>query len=437
MPNNNVPINKCLRHLMLLCICLALSFLSQAQQFARLKVNTKSVYKQQAVKASITVYTSTWFTDSPEMDALSIPNTFVLPFKRTVSGIQYVDNTKYATLEFFYLLFPFEAGEITIPELTISIFSPPEGGYKGLERKLKTKPVTIQVKDEVEQFDGSQWFVAKNAYINEQWNQPLNELKVGNVIERTISIRAVGALPAFIPESSIKDEEWASIYPKQAELKDTRTNVDANGLRIEKYQYLLEKEGTFNIEPINITWYNPYLGQQYSRKTNTQQLIVKPNPDLGMLTSIRDSLDTATPLSNEAGNNTPFSLLGLSLKQLTRVILACLLLTWLLFRMIRWMVKKIAQRKALYLQSEKYQFDVFEQSHKHNASEQLNALYRWLLLRKDKRYTIDSQSETAHSLIQSVYTQSNKSLTRKEIKQIKKDLTKKAREQVDLYRINP
>ena len=400
---------------------------SYAQSFATMRVNTHNVYKQQPIRASITIYTSTWFTDSPDLGTIHIPNTFVLPFKRTQSAIRYVNNKKYATLEFYYLIFPYESGEITIPELKISISTPPEGDYIGVKRNLKTKPITLNVKEEPEGFSGIEWLIAKNVTITDKWNKPLKEAKVGEVIERTITIRATGTLPAFIPESILKEEDWAGIYPREPQLKDTRTNKDANGIRIEKYRYLLEKEGTFTIEPITVVWWNAYLNKQFSRSSQKQTITVKRNPDLGILTTMRDSLSTSELALPNNPNKKPFSFLGLKLKQLLLLSAILFIAIFLLLKLSKAALRKWCRTKQNYLNSEKYWFDQLLKTYHKNTSQQLNALYNWLIRRPNKHYTLDSflketNSDSVIKLLRGTFNEENQKLNKQEIRDLKKGI---------------
>jgi len=96
---------------------------------------------------SVIVYTSTWFTTSPKFQNLSVPNAFVISFKRTISGMRKVGGQQYASLEYTYQIFPFASGELEIPSFKIDIESPPEGDYKGKASTLETKKASITVND--------------------------------------------------------------------------------------------------------------------------------------------------------------------------------------------------------------------------------------------------------------------------------------------------
>ena len=62
----------------------------------------------------------------------------------------------------------------------------------------QTRPQTIKVNAIPSSNDESLTMVANDVYLEEKWNKQLNQLKVGDVIERTIDIYASGTLPSLI-----------------------------------------------------------------------------------------------------------------------------------------------------------------------------------------------------------------------------------------------
>ena len=377
--------------LTLLILMLSFSYTkAQTDAFARVRSNTQEIYVKQPVKVSITVYTATWFTQPLDMGNIQVPNAFVLPFKRTQSAIQYVNKKKYATIEFFYLIFPYQSGELTIPTMNIIAETPPEGDYKGQRINLKTKPITIKVNPVPAGVDVQNWLVANDATISERWNRPLTNLKVGELIERTITIRASGTLPAFIPPLHLDQPEWAGIYPREPELKDTRTNTGANGILIQRYRYLLEKEGTFEVDPVSISWWNPHLQKKYNRETKPTSLTVLPNPDLGILATMRNSLSIIQPSVDASDSDEDFLILGLNLYQAALLVILLGGVIFLIIPLIGFVKKRIRQKKSAYQLSERLYFHQLLKASESGQQDTLNALYLWLLSLNQEAYTLES-----------------------------------------------
>lgn len=281
-----------LRIILLLSMLLAFSVLkAQVNVFASAKLDRTSVYPQQPIKASITIYTETWFTKPLDIESIQVPNAFVLPFKRTLSSMREVNGKKYASLEFFYLIYPYRAGNYAFPEIIVGVETPPVGDYKGVSVNVKTQSLSFQVKDKPREFSEEEWFVARDVEIIEKWNKPLNSLRVGDVVERRITLIAKGTLPNFIPDITIEDEEFAAIYKQSPQLEDQRTSQAANGMKTESFLYLLSEEGEFMLPEVRVTWWNPYASRAYFKAIPAQEITIKENPDLGMLTTLKDSLN--------------------------------------------------------------------------------------------------------------------------------------------------
>jgi hypothetical protein len=239
---------------------------------------------------TITVLTSTWYTEPLDFDNIQIPNAFTLPFDQTTPGMFTVGGDQYAGLQFYFIVFPYTAGQFTIPAINIVATTPPKGSYTAVKVKLSTAPRPFTVKPVPNKLKDGNWLVAKNVFIKEHWNRSLQHLKVGDVIERTISIDAKGTLPQFIPPLRNGSLNFASEYLQDPELDDARTDYDANGRLTQSIVYLLEKEGVHEIPPIEISWWNPLNSKLYKRAAPGVKLTVQPNPNLGIMTTLKDSL---------------------------------------------------------------------------------------------------------------------------------------------------
>lgn len=149
--------------------------------------------------------------------------------------------------------------------------------------------------------------VAKNVSVRETWNKDLQNLKVGDVVERKIVISAEGTLPSLILPIKIEEPENVSIYPAEAELQDKRNDKDIEGVRNEIYSYLLEKEGELIIPEQIIRWWNPVTKKTYQRTLQEQKLNIAPNPDMTLMESLNDSLlaMNSSTIDGETRNHFP------------------------------------------------------------------------------------------------------------------------------------
>ncbi len=352
---------------------------TEAQVFSSVDLNRKSVYIEQPFRVTVTVYTKTWFTAPVEFGNLLIPNAFIIPFDKTQPGMFTVGGKQYPGIQFYYIVFPYKAGNFTVPALDLTVQSPPEGSSQAQKITLKTTPQPFIVKDIPKELKSKgSWFVATNVTMHETWNPSSSDYKVGDVVKRAIIIDAKGTLPQFIPDiSKQEDLKWASIYPQDPVLTDTRSGGDANGRSVQTITYLIEKAGDFTMPEITVSFWNPYTAKIETRSTGNVKIHVDDNPNLGILTTLKDSLKAtiSTPIT-ETKAKTPFLILGMKWYQFVGCLAAAIVLLYFLIKLGRIGWSKARAKREKYRNSEPYFFRQFQHAGQ-DTKTFVNALYRW------------------------------------------------------------
>jgi hypothetical protein len=279
--------------------------------------------------------------------------------------------------------------------------------------------------------------VAKNAYISEKWSKSLQNIKVGDVVERTIYVKAMGTLPSFIPDFSFKKLDFASVYPKEATFKDLKTDTDVNGSKVQTITYLFEKEGLFTIPNLSITWWNPYAQKIFSKSTSSIEVRVKANPNLNMLSTARDSLNINQSLIQVERTEPWYK--SFTLKQWISLALITLL-TYFILRLTISLTKRIIQHRKDYKYSDSYYFNLIRKAR--NNKEIINALYQWLYktgnVYSTREMNSDSELQASFEELQeSIFL--NKKSTYKKYSFIKKisRIKKGGKINTNKFRLNP
>ena len=356
-------------------------------QFATATLSKKKVVLEEPVKVKIKVFSPTWFASPLTFSNLQLNGAFIQSFSQTIPGISTINKKKYATLEFYYILFPYQEGELIFPEITLTASIPPEGGYQGKPTTLKTKPITIQVSPVPKNADADHWLVANDVTIANKWSNDLKTAKVGDVIKREITIHAKGTLPSFIDEPEIGTVNFASIYASEPNFIDARDNSTTNGKRIDTYSYLMEEIGEFTIPEVEITWWNPHVSKFYKRKLPDYKITISENTDLASLAKIRDSLYALNRpiLTIEAEEEAKLNYKEW-IKTGVKIILIILLIL-ILIKILKKINNRFKRKQDRYLDSEKYWFHkVLKEK---GGKGLLNSLYSWL-----DRSTIKIESKT-------------------------------------------
>ena len=318
-------------------------------------LNTKEAFIGQPVKLTVSVYSSTWFTSGIDIGNIQIDGAITV-FFRSLSNSQDFNGKKHAGVNFYYDIFPTQEGEITIPSLSINVESPKPGGYKGLKRTITTKPKTLNVKSIPYGYDPNNWLVATSFNVNEKWSSSISELKVGDVVQRTIRRSAGGTLSEFIPATDWDSISGISMYPKRPQLNTNKSKTAVSSNRSETVSYLFEKEGEFILPKVEYMYWNSRTKKFYKKQIDSVLISVKPNADLAMLASIKKSLQKEQVEEIEAEEK-PLLIFGLTPKSLLQYSVIGLVVLFLLFIILKRLISFAKIKYSTYLKSETYAFN--------------------------------------------------------------------------------
>jgi len=352
---------------------------AQGHLFSDVKLNQSSVYVGQPVEVTVLVYTSTWFTRGIDPGNIKVNGAFTVYF-RSVSSSRQISGKTYAGVEMIFHVFPYDDEDILFPALEINVETPDEGGYKGVQKLVKTKERAIAVKPVPPGTKQSEWLVASGMTVKESWSGDKTRVKVGDVLERSISREVSGTVSELIPPINWDSLSGVSLYPARSEVNNHKTRTAISASRTDGIRYLFEKEGEVTIPEKVLTWWNPVHHKLYKRSLPGFTLVVLPNPDLGMLESVRDSLAVQTAGQGEAkGDTSAITLFGVSLKWFIVSLTGFLIIIFIMIKGIMSLRRIVTQHREQYCKSELYYFRYFRKvSKRKDPVKAIEALYRWI-----------------------------------------------------------
>ncbi len=357
------------------------AFSVSAQKFyTEVSLDKSAVFVGEPIEVRIGVYTTTWFTRGVDLGNLKVPGAFTVYF-RPVSQSKTISGTKYTGVELIYHVFPYEADpDFSFPSIDIEVESPPEGDYKGRKRLLTTAEKSILVKSIPAEYDRDEWMVANSLSVQESWSGSKTSVKVGDVLERRITRKAGGTVPELIPPVEWDSLPGVSLYPSRSSVDNSKTRADISASRIESIRYLFEKEGTVSIPDRVFTWYNPYQKKLFKRTLPGFSVEVLPNPDLGILLTVKDSLENIqeTTMVDKADAK-PFTIFGMPWKKALFFGVVTLAALYGLFLISGRLWKTYKVKRKDYLRSELFFFREFLKALNASNPAKINtALYRWI-----------------------------------------------------------
>ena len=352
---------------------------AQGHLFSDVKLNQSSVYVGQPVEVTVLVYTSTWFTRGIDPGNIKVNGAFTV-FFRSVSSSRQISGKTYAGVEMIFHVFPYDDEDILFPALEINVETPDEGGYKGVQKLVKTKERAIAVKPVPPGTKQSEWLVASGMTVKESWSGDKTRVKVGDVLERSISRDVSGTVSELIPPINWDSLSGVSLYPARSEVNNHKTRTAISASRTDGIRYLFEKEGEVTIPEKVLTWWNPVHHKLYKRTLPGFTLVVLPNPDLGMLESVRDSLAVQTAGQGDIkGDTSAITILGVSLKWFIAGLTGFLVIIFLMKKGIKSLRRIVTQHREQYCKSELYYFRYFKKvSKRKDPVKAIEALYRWI-----------------------------------------------------------
>ena len=364
------------------CLIFVLSLtsinLSGQQLWSEIQLNKSSVFIGEPIEVSVLVYTSTWFTSGVDPGNIKVDDASTVYF-RSVSTSKSANGKTYSGVQMIFNVFPFEEGNLTFPSLDIEVETPAEGDYKGVRRIVKTKERIIKVKPIPPGFESNDWLVTTDLSVTENWSGNLEKVMVGDVLERRIIKRAQNTIAALIPFTSWDSVPDVSLYPKSPNTQNNRTKTSISASTSESVRYLFEKEGEIEIPEKIFKWWDPYQQKLYKRTLPSRKIQVKENPDLDILSSIRDSLATEIQAEKLAASTEKISPDYKSLgKRMVLVVMGLAIMI-----LIVWEIKKLIKRskkaRQAYLKSESYYFKEFLKSIVSRDLKKIEKkLYNWI-----------------------------------------------------------
>lgn len=215
----------------------------------------------------------------------------------------------YLVVERKYALFPQQSGTLHIPAQVAEV-SIPSGrntffdpfARNGQTRRLRSKPLDIQILPIPDAFKGKQWLAARNVQLTEAWSPNPPVFKVGEPVTRSVILVADGATAAQLPALQKYSLAGVKLYPDQPALKDEQPTDGITGSRVEKVALMPTQPGKFTLPEIRIPWWNSDTGKMEIARLASKTVQVLPGGSTSGTPAVANPTPAAMPGSAQ---NTP------------------------------------------------------------------------------------------------------------------------------------
>jgi hypothetical protein len=251
--------------------------LAELQQADKLRIKTwvepaDGIIARQQLKLQIEVATDKWFSGGTRIGHFEIKDAIVLQRENFALNSTRTEGDKSWTVQqWTVVVYPQRGGSFEIPPipLTLSIagdnFDPISGRTHSQALVFSAaQPEAMQGKDG--------WVATSRFEVSESFNKPLEELRPGDALKRTINISADNLPAMMLPQIPVVDIPGIAVYNKPAQLVDKVNRGDYLAERIQEITYVFERPGEFEMPAQSYHWWN--------LETRTAELITLPAQSL-------------------------------------------------------------------------------------------------------------------------------------------------------------
>lgn len=170
-------------------------------------------------------------------------------------------------------IFPKQSGELEIPTVRVS-------GSVGISRNerepfaLRSEAQFLNVRPPPETFSDDWWLIARDIKIDQSWSEPLDKIRVGDRVTRTITVTAAGLTGAHLPELEQGRSTGLTVLPGQTERRTEITPAGVIGTIRRPFEIRVDVDQPINISPVRVVWWNT--GTEIERQTATPSVRLEP-----------------------------------------------------------------------------------------------------------------------------------------------------------------
>lgn len=285
---------------------------NDADLFMEVTATPKNPYLQAQVLYTMKLYTRIEI-DQASLNEPELADAVIEKLTEDSNYNTKINGVEYSVIERKYAVFPQKSGTLTIKPLVLtaevsangrstfnSFFNP----QLTRNKRVESNAVTLSVKPLPAAFTGTHWLPAEQLEISQQWSGDLLQMKVGEPLTRTLTLRAKGASVGQLPELNVaKTDPALKIYPDQPVLQEQKTADGLIAIREEKLALMPSKAGAYTLPAIEVPWFNT--------KTEKMEIAKIPETTIHVLAAaappapVSDTVPVKPASANPATTATP------------------------------------------------------------------------------------------------------------------------------------
>ncbi|MCL6416448.1 BatD family protein [Aestuariirhabdus sp. Z084] len=215
----------------------------------------------QQLTLTIEISTNRWFAGGTRIGTIEVDGAVVLQREKfAVNSSRQVDGASWAVQQWAITLYPQREGRFQVPAIAVNISIAGENQQR-IEGVIQTQPLNFLAVTPDAMADRAAWIAVPSLSIDDRFDRELSDLQPGDAVRRTLRIRAEDtAAMMLLPASTLRVEGVAN-YPRAPRLTDRVNRGEYLAERVETIDYLIERDGRFEVPALSFYWWNTQRGQ--------------------------------------------------------------------------------------------------------------------------------------------------------------------------------
>ena len=277
----------------------------KADVFVEATVDSEAPYVQQQVLLSVRIYHRIQWREASLSEPEFRGGEVLVEKLGEDRNFQATRNgAKWNVIERRYALFPQSSGRIEMDPLVLTL-RVPSGERKARNRSpfgdpffddffsrqtytrkvVRSGGITLQVRPVPASFSGRHWLPARQVKLEESWSAPLDALKTGEPVTRTLTLIADGVSLGQMPELSMPELPGLRIYPDEPQTREEATADGVRSITTRKFAIIPVQAGELRIPEVKLKWWDVNSDSEQVAKLPAHRLtatgaavVPQPNP---------------------------------------------------------------------------------------------------------------------------------------------------------------
>jgi hypothetical protein len=337
----------------------------------RMTIDPPRVVVGQSATLRLDVLAPNYMTAPPELSGFQVRNAVTRQLQ-SVNINEQQNGTSFAGVRFEFAIYPQEPGNYATAEQKLTIhYAAEPPAVRDAVLALPRIEFSAFIPDAAATL--RPFLAAKKLTLEQTVQRSSDQLKTGDSVKRSVTIKADGTPAMLLPPQSFAAIDGLALYPAQPSLADhTDGRTDAlTATRVDSATYMLQRPGDYVLPAIDVNWWNISTQKIEHAHIDAVSFQVQANP--------------AQPASAAGAMSSrwdPDAMIDFVIDHwliTTLALIAFAALAWVTPRTVRKIAAEHRGRREAYLQSEAWSFGQFRRAARHgDARATYLALLDWL-----------------------------------------------------------